>query len=61
MNRKFNQYNMLAGRTGAYGRSPYCATKFGVEAVSDCLRMEMKKFNVDVSEFLKNPIENILK
>ena len=52
---------MLAGRTGAYGRSPYCATKFGVEAVSDCLRMEMKKFNVDVSEFLKNPIENILK
>ena len=34
---------------GAYGRSPYCATKFGVEAVSDCLRFEMKKFNVDVS------------
>jgi len=37
---------------GAYGRSPYCATKFGVEAISDCLRMEMKKFNVDVSENL---------
>lgn len=37
---------------GAYGRSPYCATKFGVEAISDCLRMEMKKFNVDVSEKL---------
>ena len=37
------------GRMGANGRSPYCATKFGVEAVSDCLRLEMKKFNVEVS------------
>ena len=34
---------------GANGRSPYCATKFGVEAISDCLRLEMKKFNVEVS------------
>ena len=39
---------------GAYGRSPYCATKFGVEAVSDCLRFEMKKFNVDVNIKLVN-------
>ncbi|XP_046463592.1 D-beta-hydroxybutyrate dehydrogenase, mitochondrial-like [Daphnia pulex] len=46
--RVVNVASML-GRTGAYGRSPYCATKFGVEAVSDCLRMEMKKFNVDVA------------
>lgn len=34
---------------GANGRSPYCATKFGVEAISDCLRLEMKKFNVEVT------------
>ena len=46
--RVVNVASML-GRMGAYGRSPYCATKFAVEAVSDCLRLEMKKFNVDVS------------
>lgn len=45
--RVVNVASML-GRMGAYGRSPYCATKFAVEAVSDCLRLEMKKFNVDV-------------
>ena len=46
--RVVNVASML-GRMGANGRSPYCATKFGVEAISDCLRLEMKKFNVDVS------------
>jgi len=45
--RVVNVASML-GRMGANGRSPYCATKFGVEAISDCLRLEMKKFNVDV-------------
>ena len=36
------------GRMGAIGRSAYCLTKYGVEAVSDCLRLEMKRFGVDV-------------
>lgn len=45
--RVVNVASML-GRMGANGRSPYCATKFGVEAISDCLRLEMKKFNVEV-------------
>lgn len=39
----------MMGRMGGSGRSAYCATKFAVEAVTDCLRLEMKKFNVDVS------------
>lgn len=39
----------IMGRMGPRGRSPYCATKFAVEAISDCLRLEMKKFGVNVS------------
>nr|P86198.1 RecName: Full=D-beta-hydroxybutyrate dehydrogenase, mitochondrial; AltName: Full=3-hydroxybutyrate dehydrogenase; Short=BDH [Mesocricetus auratus] len=31
------------------GRSPYCITKFGVEAFSDCLRYEMHPLGVKVS------------
>ena len=30
-------------------RSPYCITKFGVEAFSDCLRYEMKPWGVHVA------------
>ena len=41
----------MLGRMAANGRSPYCATKFAVEAISDCLRIEMKKFNVTVGYF----------
>ena len=39
----------MMGRMAPRARSAYCATKFAVEAVSDCLRLEMKKFGVDVS------------
>lgn len=46
--RVVNVASML-GRMGSNGRSPYCATKFAVEAVSDCLRFEMKKFNLNVA------------
>lgn len=30
-------------------RSPYCVSKYGVEAFSDCLRYEMKAWGVKVS------------
>ncbi|XP_052070486.1 17-beta-hydroxysteroid dehydrogenase type 6-like isoform X1 [Mytilus californianus] len=38
----------LAGRNGLPGFSAYSATKFGVIGFSECLRREMKKFNVKV-------------
>lgn len=37
------------GRMGSPARSPYCITKFGVEAFSDCLRYEMQPQGVMVS------------
>ncbi|XP_062848104.1 D-beta-hydroxybutyrate dehydrogenase, mitochondrial [Trichomycterus rosablanca] len=39
----------MYGRMGNALRSPYCVTKFGVEAFSDCLRHEMKSWGVKVS------------
>ncbi|CAG2210749.1 unnamed protein product [Mytilus edulis] len=38
----------LAGRNGLPGFSAYTATKFGIIGFSECLRREMKKFNVKV-------------
>ncbi|XP_030624779.1 D-beta-hydroxybutyrate dehydrogenase, mitochondrial [Chanos chanos] len=39
----------MYGRMGNALRSPYCVSKFGVEAFSDCLRYEMKAWGVKVS------------
>uniref|UniRef100_UPI0037E94B4C D-beta-hydroxybutyrate dehydrogenase, mitochondrial n=1 Tax=Semicossyphus pulcher TaxID=241346 RepID=UPI0037E94B4C len=37
------------GRMGNVMRSPYCVSKYGMEAFSDCLRHEMKSWGVKVS------------
>lgn len=39
----------MLGRMANPSRSPYCITKFGVEAFSDCLRYEMYPLGVKVS------------
>ncbi|XP_004081138.1 D-beta-hydroxybutyrate dehydrogenase, mitochondrial [Oryzias latipes] len=39
----------MYGRMGNMMRSPYCVSKYGVEAFSDCLRYEMKSWGVKVS------------
>ncbi|KAL6488355.1 hypothetical protein MHYP_G00020960 [Metynnis hypsauchen] len=39
----------MYGRMGNALRSPYCISKYGVEAFSDCLRYEMKSWGVKVS------------
>ncbi|XP_071341198.1 D-beta-hydroxybutyrate dehydrogenase, mitochondrial [Trachinotus anak] len=39
----------MYGRMGNVMRSPYCISKYGVEAFSDCLRYEMKGWGVKVS------------
>ncbi|GCC28015.1 hypothetical protein chiPu_0006441 [Chiloscyllium punctatum] len=39
----------MLGRIANPARSPYCVTKFGVEAFSDCLRYEMHRWGVKVS------------
>ena len=36
------------GRRCALSRSSYCITKYGVEALSDCLRFEMRRWGVSV-------------
>ncbi|ETE56871.1 hypothetical protein L345_17417, partial [Ophiophagus hannah] len=36
----------MMGRMANPARSPYCITKFGVEAFSDCLRYEMRPHDV---------------
>ena len=39
----------VAGRIAIQFSGAYCITKFGVEAFSDILRLEMTRFNVGVS------------
>lgn len=39
----------MYGRMSNALRSPYCVSKYGVEAFSDCLRYEMKSWGVKVS------------
>ncbi|XP_068438255.1 D-beta-hydroxybutyrate dehydrogenase, mitochondrial [Clinocottus analis] len=39
----------ISGRMGTALQSPYCVSKYGVEAFSDCLRYEMKTWGVKVS------------
>lgn len=41
--------SLLARAAEVSARSPYCITKFGVEAFSDCLRYEMHPLGVKVS------------
>ncbi|XP_066999152.2 D-beta-hydroxybutyrate dehydrogenase, mitochondrial [Anabrus simplex] len=38
----------ILGRIASPFRSAYCTTKFGVEAFSECLRLEMRRWGVDV-------------
>ncbi|KAF4532046.1 hypothetical protein B566_EDAN015572 [Ephemera danica] len=38
----------LLGRIASPARAPYCAAKFAVEALADCLRLEMRRWGVDV-------------
>ncbi|KAK7874253.1 hypothetical protein R5R35_006289 [Gryllus longicercus] len=39
----------MMGRQGATNRSTYCVTKYGVEALSDCLRYEMRLWDIHVA------------
>ena len=39
----------LAGLTGSFGYTAYCASKFGVRGLAEALRFELKLHNVDVS------------
>jgi 3-hydroxybutyrate dehydrogenase len=39
----------MMGRFGAPSRSPYACTKFAIQGLSECLRAEMKEWNVKVS------------
>jgi NAD(P)-dependent dehydrogenase (short-subunit alcohol dehydrogenase family) len=45
----FIQISSIGGRTGAIGRAPYSAAKFGVEGFSEVLAAEMKPFGVNVT------------
>ncbi|KQS67536.1 oxidoreductase [Methylobacterium sp. Leaf361] len=45
----FLQVSSIGGRTGATGRGPYSAAKFGVEGFSEVLAIEMKPFGVHVT------------
>lgn len=36
------------GRFGAFSRSPYCCSKWAVEGLTECLRLEMKTWDVKV-------------
>ncbi|XP_075227849.1 D-beta-hydroxybutyrate dehydrogenase, mitochondrial isoform X2 [Lycorma delicatula] len=38
----------ILGRIATSVRSPFCAVKFGLEAFSECLRLEMRRWGVDV-------------
>nr|XP_018900099.1 PREDICTED: D-beta-hydroxybutyrate dehydrogenase, mitochondrial [Bemisia tabaci] len=38
----------LAGKVASPVRSPFCSMKFALEAFSECLRLELKKWGVDV-------------
>ncbi|HEX8992984.1 MAG TPA: SDR family oxidoreductase [Anaerolineales bacterium] len=39
----------IGGMVAAPFLSPYCSTKFAMEALSDCLRMELKPWHLEVS------------
>jgi len=39
----------MMGRFGAISRAPYCCTKWAVEGFTECLRPELKKWNVNVT------------
>lgn len=37
------------GKRGMAGRSPYCASKFGLEGLTQCLAIEFRAFNIAVN------------
>jgi NADP-dependent 3-hydroxy acid dehydrogenase YdfG len=39
----------IGGRIGLHYQGGYCATKFAVEGITECLRHELKKFRIKVS------------
>ncbi|HEY6999426.1 MAG TPA: SDR family oxidoreductase [Candidatus Binatia bacterium] len=39
----------VAGKKGIAGRVPYCASKFGVEALTQCLALEFQSYNIAVN------------
>jgi len=39
----------MMGRFGAPARSPYCCSKWSVEGLTECLRLEMKRWGVSVT------------
>lgn len=39
----------IGGRVATPFLGPYCASKFALEALSDCMRMELKPFGISVS------------
>ena len=47
----------IAGRIAAPMLTPYCASKFSVEAISDGLRREVREFNVKVTLVEPGPID----
>lgn len=38
-----------AGKKGIAGRVPYCASKFGLEALTQCLALEFQSYNIAVN------------
>ena len=46
---RFIQFSSIGGRTGATGRAPYSAAKFGVEGFSEVLATEMAPYGVKVT------------
>ena len=38
-----------AGKKGMSGRVPYCASKFGLEALTQCLALEFESYNIAVN------------
>ncbi len=46
---RFFQFSSIGGRTGATGRAPYSAAKFGVEGFSEVLATETAPFGVHVT------------
>ena len=51
------------GRIGIRYSSPYCGSKFALESFSDCLRLELKAWNIGVHiiepSLYRTPIANL--
>ena len=51
----------IAGLVGLPYRTIYCASKFGVEGLTEALRMELKKFNIHVCSLQPGSISTEIK